>query len=41
MLTLTLPENESKGRKIRNRMNRGQLLVKAGKVKKTEDIIKF
>ena len=42
VLTLELPESEGKkGRKIRNRKNRGQLIVKAGKVKKTEDIIKF
>ena len=41
-LTLMLPENETaKGKKIRNRKNRGSLLVKAGKVKKTEDIVKF
>ena len=41
VLTLELPESENKSRKIRNRKNRGSLLVKAGKVKKTEDIIKF
>ena len=41
VLTLELPEGDNNGRKIRNRKNRGQLIVKAGKVKKTEDIIKF
>ena len=41
-LTLTLPENKVKGaKKIRNRENRGSLSVRADKIKKTEDIIKF
>ena len=40
-LTLILPEGEKSNKKIKNRNNRGQLIVKAGKIKKTEDIIKF
>jgi len=40
-LTLQLPPNESKGKKVRNWQNRGVLSVRAGKIKKTLDIIKF
>ena len=40
--TLTYPTQEKKGtKKIKNRENRGLLIVRADKVKKTEDIIKF
>mmetsp|Transcript_4187 Transcript_4187/g.5161 ORF Transcript_4187/g.5161 Transcript_4187/m.5161 type:complete len:184 (-) Transcript_4187:1407-1958(-) len=39
-LTLTLLDN-SDGRKIKNRDNRGILTVRADKVKKTQDLIKF
>ena len=39
-VTLTLPPSE-KGKKIRSRENRGMLTVRADKIKKTEDIIKF
>ena len=40
-LTLTLSEEDAKSFKIKNRNNRGKLIVRADKIKKTEDIIKF
>ena len=40
-LKLVLPESKSGTRKIRNRNNRGTLIVRADKIKKTEDIIKY
>lgn len=38
--TLTLPSSKT-GKKIRNRENRGMLTIRADKIRKTEDIIKF
>ena len=39
-LVLTLPEEEGKKR-VKKRNNRGFLTIRADKIKKTEDIIKF
>ena len=39
-MTLSLPEAKT-GKRIRNRENRGMLTIRADKIKKTEDIIKF
>ena len=36
---MTLPEQA--GKKIRNRGNRGKLIIRADKIKKTDDILKF
>lgn len=40
-LTLTLSELKKGGKQIKNRDNRGSLTIRADKIKKTEDIIKF
>ena len=40
-IKLQLPEKDAKGKKIRNWQNRGFLTIRADKIKKTEDIIKF
>ena len=40
-LRLTLPESKTKGKKVRNTTNRGTLIVRADKIKKTADIVKF
>lgn len=38
-MTLIYPEEE--GKKVKKRNNRGFLTIRADKIKKTEDIIKF
>lgn len=41
-MTLTLSLNDKNdGRKIKNRENRGKLIVRADKIRKTQDLIKF
>ena len=40
-MTLTYPDQKKGGKKIKNRDNRGKLIVRADKVRKTDDIIKF
>ena len=41
-MTLTLQLNDKNdGRKIKNRENRGKLTVRADKIRKTQDLIKF
>ena len=39
-VTLTLPEKTT-DKKIRNRKNRGKLTIRADKIRKTQDLIKF
>lgn len=39
-VTLTLPEKGT-DKKIKNRENRGTLIVRADKIRKTQDLIKF
>lgn len=40
-VVLNLPETDDNGKKIKKRNNRGFLTIRADKIKKTEDIIKF
>ena len=40
-ITLKLPEKAGEEKRIKNRENRGKLTVKADKIRKTQDLIKF
>ena len=40
-LMLSLPEKDENGKRNKKRFNRGFLTIRADKIKKTDDIIKF
>ena len=40
-ITLKLPEKAGENTHIKNRGNRGKLTVRADKIRKTQDLIKF